>query len=168
MVPLLERVAEPYGISVVSGGGCDSLTVKHRAGLLLGRRHPVEVLHIGHWDDSGECMYDALSEDIEAFADHYHRDLTFSRLAVTPEQVAQYNLPTAPPKKGKNGKENTRQLRKKMTATVQAEALDPATLAQTLEAAIQSRFDMDVFEQVIAQEAKEREELKAQLTEMTA
>jgi hypothetical protein len=162
MVPQLERVASPYGVSVASSGGFDSLTVKHRAGRWLGTEEPVEVLHIGDWDPSGECMFDALAEDITAFAADYGNTVAFHRLAVTEAQVARYSLPTAPPKA------SSHQDRKQMTRTVQAEALDPATLARTVEDAICDRFDLDVYRQVVEREARERADLRARLTEMIA
>jgi hypothetical protein len=160
MVPQLERVAKPYGVSVASSGGFDSLTVKHTAACRLGGAEPVEVLHVGDYDPSGECMYDALAEDITAFAEHYGHEVSFTRLAVTPEQVRRYSLPTAPPKK------SSHQDRKQMTETVQAEALDPATLAGIVEQGIRDRFDLDVYRQAVEREARERDDLRARLTEM--
>jgi hypothetical protein len=160
MVPQLERVASPYGVSVASSGGFDSLTVKHRAGRDLGAEEPVEVLHIGDWDPSGECMFDALAEDIAAFAGDYGNTVAFHRLAVTPEQVARYSLPTAPPKA------STHQARKRMTETVQAEALDPATLARIVEDAIRGRFDLDVYQHAVEREARERDELRTRVQQL--
>jgi hypothetical protein len=55
MVPQLARVANPFGVSVISSGGFDSLTEKH----LFGQdRYDIEVLHIGDFDPSGIwCSY---------------------------------------------------------------------------------------------------------------
>jgi hypothetical protein len=160
MVPQLQRVARPYGVSAASSGGFDSLTIKHKAGESLGYSEPVEVLHIGDWDPSGECMFDALAEDILAFAADYGNAVIFSRLAVTEEQVRRYNLPTAPPKA------STHQARKQMVETVQAEALDPATLAAILEGGIRDRIDEDLYRLAVEREAKERAELRERLTKM--
>jgi hypothetical protein len=59
MVPQLERVAHPLGATVMSGGGFDSLTDKHKfAAELADHDRPTEVLHIGDHDASGalpEC-----------------------------------------------------------------------------------------------------------------
>jgi hypothetical protein len=95
-------------------------------------------------------MFDALAEDIEAFADSYGRHIEFSRLAVTSRHVDLYDLPTAPPKP------STHQQRKHMTETTQAEALDPAALADIVRDGIESRMDLGVYRHVVKTEARER------------
>src|SRR5215510_8854793 len=98
MVPQLARVAEPYGVTVMSSGGFDSVTEKHRFAAALARhKRPTEVLHIGDHDPSGAHMFLAFLEDVEAFTRDLGGEATFARLAVTPEQIAEYGLSTAPP-----------------------------------------------------------------------
>src|SRR6516164_7906747 len=68
MVPQLARVAHPFGITVMSGGGFDSTTDRHNfAAALAGYDRPTEVLHIGDHDPSGVSMFLAFLEDVEAF-----------------------------------------------------------------------------------------------------
>jgi hypothetical protein len=97
MVPQLARIARPFGIEVCSSGGFDSLTDKHRIGQLWADS-AVTVLHIGDHDPSSVHVFSSLAEDIEEFAAAYGGDVEFVRVAVTPEQAALYNLPSAPPK----------------------------------------------------------------------
>jgi hypothetical protein len=145
MVPQLARIADPYGIEVCSSGGFDSLTDKHRIGRLWAGRQAVTVLHLGDHDPSGVHVFSSLAEDIEEFAADYGGDVEFVRVAVTPEQARQYNLPSAPPKatdrRSFDGDE-----------TWQCEALDPRTLAAILQAAIDERFDRDLYCQVLEEE----------------
>ena len=69
MAPQLARVADPFGVTVMSGGGFDSLTDKFNfAERLAGEERPTEVLHIGDHDPSGVTMFLAFLEDVEAFA----------------------------------------------------------------------------------------------------
>jgi len=69
MVPQLARVAHPFGVTVMSGGGFDSTTDRHKfAAALAGHDCPTEVLHIGDHDPSGVSMFLAFLEDVEAFA----------------------------------------------------------------------------------------------------
>src|SRR5262245_65644102 len=56
------------------------------------------VLHIGDHDPSGVSMFLAFLEDVEAFTRELGGQATFTRLAVTPQQMVEYRLPTAPPK----------------------------------------------------------------------
>jgi hypothetical protein len=68
MVPQLERVAHPFGVTVISGGGFDSLTDNHKfAATLASQGRPTVVLHIGDHDPSGVSMFLAFLEDVEAF-----------------------------------------------------------------------------------------------------
>ena len=165
MVPQLRKVASPYGVTVQTSGGFDSLTTKHDLGNAAGfgfcghplraYYQPTHVLHIGDFDPSGECMYDALKEDAEAFAMYHDRELRFTRLAVTDEQVDLYDLPTAPPKS------SSHQACKQMTHTVQCEALDPATLANIVRTAIESNLCLTTIEGVKQREIECRVKMMA-------
>ena len=152
MVPQLERVANPLGVTVMSGGGFDSLTDKHKfAAALAEHDRPTEVLHIGDHDPSGVSMFLAFLEDIEAFTGDLGGRATFTRLAVTPEQIRQYGLPTAPPKSTD---------RRAFTGqTCQAEALPPDVLGEILRTAIEGRIDHKTLARVLAREKRTRRRL---------
>lgn len=89
MLPQVERIAGPYGIPVQSSGGFDSLTAKYGLADFLSEWPAAEVLHIGDHDPSGVHVFTSLAEDVRAIcADSDHAvDVTFTRLAVTPEQI---------------------------------------------------------------------------------
>ncbi len=74
-------------------------------------------------DPSGVHVFSHLAEDVAAFATAYRGDVDFVQLAVTPEQAHDLALKSAPPKatdrRAFDGDE-----------TYQAEAIDPADLAQ--------------------------------------
>jgi hypothetical protein len=143
MVPQLVKVAERYGVSVISSGGFDSVTAKHDMACKLGD-DPHEVLHLGDFDPSGVHICSSLAEDLEAFADGlglYAAEMT--RLAVTPAQISALRLPTAPPKV-------TDRRSFEAAGTVQCEAIPPDELARILEHAITERIDMDVFQHAVA------------------
>lgn len=151
MVPQLERVCEPYSIPVYSSGGFDSVTVKHAVAEEFSSMDDVLVLHIGDHDPSGVHVFGSLDEDIGAFLESMGGSAEFVRLAVTPEQTRDYDLPTAPPKPTDR--------RAFHGQTTQAEALPPDLLASILDNAIRVRLDMDVYEDVLRQEVNERERL---------
>ena len=143
MVPQLERVAEPYGVAVRSSGGFDSTTVKHQLGRLYGKQSkPVVVLHVGDLDPSGEHICSNLAEDVGAFTSHYGGELLVLRIAVTEDQQAAFDLPTAPT--------NPKDVRSFSAAfTVQAEALPPDALASIVRNAIEQQLDMAALAQAI-------------------
>jgi hypothetical protein len=149
MVPQLARVADPFGVTVMSGGGFDSLTDKHKfAAALTGHCRPTVVLHIGDHDPSGVSMFLAFLEDVEAFTRELGGNATFTRLAVTPEQFRRFRLKTAPPKGGDD--------RVFSSQTCQAEALPPDVLANILRTAIEDRVDRQVLNRVLLQEQRIR------------
>jgi len=152
MVPQLERVAHPFGVTVMSGGGFDSLTDKHKfAAALAGHDRLTVVLHIGDHDPSGVSMFLAFLEDVQAFTRELGGNVTFTRIAVTPRQIGEYRLPTAPPKATDRiafaGQ------------TCQAEALPPDALANILRTAIEERIDQHMLTRVLRQERRIRREL---------
>ena len=152
MVPQLERVAHPLGVTVISSGGFDSTTERHRfAAGLADHDRATEVLDIGDHDASGAHKFLAMMEDIQAFTRELGGEVTFTRLAVTPAQITQYGLETAPPKAT-----DKRAFRGR---TCQAEALAPDVLAGILRHAIEQRIDHRVLDRVLKRERAERRKL---------
>jgi hypothetical protein len=101
MVPQVQRIADPFGIAVHSSGRFDSLTAKYDLAKSLGQYDAVEVLHIGDHDPSGVHLYLSMADDVQTIAEDLRLDtnVLFSRLAVTPAQVREQGLPTAPPRR---------------------------------------------------------------------
>lgn len=155
MVPQAALVADPYGVPVYSCGGFDSLTVKHDAAQrALARSVPTMMLRVGDFDPSGVSIHDSFADDVAALTRDLGRPgaLTFKWIAVTPEQVDRFRLPTAPPKKTDKRGEWTGD-------TVQAEALPPDTLAAEIDAALREVLDLDAIERCKAREEDERREV---------
>jgi hypothetical protein len=156
MAPQLAIAVGDYGLAVISSGGFESVTEKHRfAAELTQYRHDaigaIEVLHIGDHDPSGAHLFLALSEDVQAFAEAFDLPVTFTRLAVTPEQIEELELPTAPPKPTDN--------RAFAGETCQAEAIPPDVLTDIVREAIESRLDHDAYQDVLEREEQTRREL---------
>jgi hypothetical protein len=156
MVEQLADVANDYGVSVYSSGGFESVTEKFGFAkrFAYGGR-PVEILHIGDHDPSGAHLFLALAEDVTAFADELSGEITFTRLAVTPQQIAELNLPTAPAKPGDR--------RAFYGETCQVEAIAPDVLSDIVRTAIEDRLDLRAYRRVLAQEKVVRRELMERL-----
>lgn len=162
MVPQVVRVVADYGVAVYSSGGFDSTTAKHDAAQrVAGRHRPTVVLHIGDHDPSGVAVFTSAAEDVAAMAAGLGRRaaVRFERVAVTAEQVTAYGLPEAPAKASDHRGEW-------IGGTVQAEALDPATLADIVRTAVTELIDADILDEVIAVEEAERAELVATVEEL--
>ena len=158
MAPQLADLAQPYGVPVLSGGGFDSLTLKHALACELAELGEVEVLHIGDHDPSGWHLFKALEADIQGLAEAEPGAITFTGLAVTPEQIATYDLPTSEAKETDG--------RSFDGPTAQAEALPPDMLARIVESAILDRIDHVQRAEVIAAEHEHRAELRQLLARL--
>ena len=160
MAPMLARVANPLGVAVLTSGGFDSLTVKHKLAQEMaaefGRDGQVEVLHLGDLDPSGVHIFSSLSQDVtKMVVEIAGAEPKFTRLAVTPDQAERLALPTAPPK--------ATDRRRLKGDTVQCEAIAPNILADILRDAIEARRNAEIAEFVLLQEAKFRAAILAML-----
>jgi hypothetical protein len=154
MVPQAAAVAGDYGIITYSAGGFNGLTDKYQTASRLTREDkPCIVLHCGDYDPSGLSILDSLAQDVGAFCEEDGKtDIEFRRVIVTPRQIAQYGLPTAPQK-------GTDQRGDYMAETVQAEALPPDTLAAEIRAAIEELTDEDALQAALDLGDEERQQI---------
>lgn len=159
MVPQLARVTDPYDIEVISSGGFESLTEQHNFGRQAAEEgRLVEFLDIGDHDASGTHRYLSLFENIDAFAGRLGGEVKYSRLAVTPTQIVDLGLPTAPPKLSDR--------RAFSGETTQVEAIAPDVLADILRDAILARLDHDAYQRVLDREAEDRARLARTLSRL--
>jgi hypothetical protein len=163
MLPQAAAVADQYGITSYTAGGFNGLTDKYEtADRIASQDKPVIIFHVGDYDPSGCAIIDSLAEDVGAFAAELNRrqDVDWRRIAVTPDQIERYSLPTAPQKR-------TDQRGEHMEDTVQAEALPPDVLAAEIGAAISEVIDHDALEAARELGEQERAEILATLDGLT-
>jgi hypothetical protein len=151
MVPMLARAVKDHGVTVISSGGFESVTMKRQLAQESIDK-PLTVLHVGDHDPSGVHLFKALAEDVAAFAAHDGGHVTFERIAVLPEHIHTYDLTTAPPKASDRRAFNGE--------TVQAEALPPDVLVALVLQAVEDNTDMDARDALLATEDAEREQLR--------
>jgi hypothetical protein len=163
MIPMIRAIADPFGITVGSCGGFDSTTAKYDMAVKLGRWPHVLVLHVGDHDPSGVHMFIAIMEDVQAIAADLGlaTDIQFSRLVVTPQQIKDLHLDTAPLKLNKKGEIADK--RRFEGETTQAEAIAPDIFANIIRTAIDERTDKDALARVLAEETAIRERLVPRL-----
>jgi len=158
MAPQLRTVCDGYTIPVYSSGGFDSVTVKHSIAHEFASMGNVLVFHIGDHDPSGVHVFGSLDEDIRAFMAGMGGDAEFVRLAVLPEHIEEYGLPTAPPKKSDR--------RNFHGETVQAEALPPDVLVEILRNRIEEAIDSDLYAMALNDEQRQKEYLRNWLSQI--
>jgi hypothetical protein len=113
----------------------------------------VFIYHLGDYDPSGQ---DAARDIEEKLRDMSGVDLTFERLAVTPEQIEEWDLPTRP-----NKNSDRRTIKFTGEASVELDAIEPGQLRQLIENAIQQHIDQDELDILLEAEKSEREGMRA-------
>lgn len=173
MAPMLQQITKPWHVPVYSTGGFSSVTVNHEVAMRIADRdRPTVMLHIGDYDPSGESIFTSMSQDIGKFVVESHGGTwnhetgeTINlkgfddeaeqprflprRIALTEEQVATYDLPTAPPKASDSRSRNW------IGETTQAEALPPDLLAEIVTAAIEDLIESEAYEAVEDREERD-------------
>jgi len=97
---IAQQAAEPFGVPVfpmkgfVSGSALYSIAQAIKYQQSCGKT--VYVYHLGDWDPSGKCIDESTVKNLR---EDHGVVFNFSRLAVTPEQIKQYDLLTRPTKK---------------------------------------------------------------------
>lgn len=176
MVPMLGQMSAQFGVAVTGTGGFSSLTVTHGfAQRVAYRSKPTVLLHVGDFDPSGESIFTSMCEDIGAFVAaktggrvvergtvmDRDGDKLFipRRIALTSDQVDEYNLPTAPPKPSDSRSTNW------VGETTQAEAMPPDLLSEVVKEALNEWWDPDVYAELQEREEQERELIGTRVTD---
>jgi hypothetical protein len=144
MVPQLGRIAENYSIPVFSSGGFSSLSAVRMIVERARRQNvPTVLLHVGDYDPSGESIFAAMAEDAAAFLKEDRllalQHLRAVRIALTDEQIDEFDLPTAP------AKATDARSRTWKGETCQLEALAPDQLGTIVRNAIENELDLDRY-----------------------
>jgi hypothetical protein len=164
MAEMVAKMARPYGVPVFSAGGFLSVTATHDiARRALAEDDATVLLHIGDYDPSGESIFTAILEDASAFyvgrsggglISDYEDLFRAERVALTLDQVDEYEIDTAPPKKSDGRSKRWEDEGRFQTA--QAEAIDPPLLKTMVEQACEEWTDMDQLREVEAESEIER------------
>lgn len=95
----IRPVCDTYRVSYVPTKGQPSLTLLYNsAQAMIASEKPTRLLYVGDHDATGVNISRVIEEELRGFG----VDLTMQRVAVTPEQIATYNLPTRPGKQSDN------------------------------------------------------------------
>lgn len=171
MTAMLAGMVSEWHVPVHSTGGFSSVTVTHQiAERVVLRGVATAFCHVGDHDPSGESIFVSMAQDVGHFVaettggdldpesgrveGHFHPE----RVALTADQVEQYNLPTAPPKRS-----DSRSARW-AGATTQAEAMRPDLLEEVVRDAVFHHVDQLVLDRTLERERRQRGEILDALT----
>jgi hypothetical protein len=151
---VLYPVTAKYDVPLMIARGYSSLTFLHASASYmrqLGKK--VVIFHFGDYDPSGRDAADKIEQTLKKFAPEI--DITFRRVAVTPEQIKRWGLPSRPTKK-------TDSRAKKWTDgdSVELDAIDANTLRQLCESCTESVIPKGWLDTIRAAEESERDLLR--------
>ncbi len=160
---VLLPICEEWGVHYVATRGNPSMTLVYESAIEMFRHpQPDTIIYVGDHDASGRGISDRLEEQ---FAQH-GLELTVDRVAVNPDQIARYNLPTRP------GKQSDSQQAKFAAefgdASVEVDALPPDVLTAIVTDAITDRIDWVKWDADKQAEDIERASLEAYTADLTA
>jgi hypothetical protein len=138
-------------VSLYPAGGFTSASFAYEAAEGLNRNGVTTVFYIGDHDPAGVLIDVSIERELRR---HLKSDvsLDFRRIAITPEQIETYDLPTKPRKAGERRASH-------IGRTVEAEAMPARTMRSILRSEIEALLPSGLLETVRVAEESEREEL---------
>lgn len=148
-----------WGIAVGACKGYPSLTflyeLSERMRDAIGNGKQPIILYFGDYDPSGEDIPRSIGENLEKFGVY---GVEIRRIVLMEQQVIEWGLPPAPAKETDSRTANWDGL-----GQVELDAVKPEKLIALLDDAINEIFDQDLYDELIATEAEERELFQAEL-----
>jgi len=155
---VLYRETGLYDVPLMVTRGYSSETFAYEAAQEMGsgRKTPI-VYYVGDLDPSGWNASVDLEQKLRNFSDG---KVIFKRLAVTPEQVAEWNLPTRPSKKSDTRHKAFEQEFGKDFPSVELDAIPPDRLRELVRNAIESHLPDGHLENIEIEEYEARRTLE--------
>lgn len=144
------EVTELYDVPLMVSRGYASLSFLHSAAEYLDSLDvPAFIYHLGDFDPSGVNAGEKIEQTLRELAPS--AEIHFERLAVTPEQIGEWSLPTRPTKQSDSRSKGFGDI------SVELDAIEPDTLRYDIvEEAINRHLPEDQFEILKAAERSER------------
>lgn len=155
---VLWDVTDRWDVPLWVSRGYTSLSYLHsgaeriQAAIEAGRR--VYVYNFGDHDPSGVNAWEKLQETIRAFIDD-PQAVEFERVAVTPEQIDAWDLPSRPTKKS-----DTRSKAWSAGESVEMDAIPPARLKELVRGCVERHIPRRELDYIRAIEEEERQTLR--------
>jgi hypothetical protein len=152
-------VTSIYDVPLMVARGYASLSFLHSAAEYINKLSvPTYIYHLGDFDPSGVDAGEKIEETLREMAPE--ADITFERLAVTPDQIAGWNLPSRPTKATDTRAKNFG------AQSVELDAIEPDRLRALVREAIEDHLPPHQFRILKAAEESERELLTSLIDSM--
>jgi len=143
-------VTSMYDVPLMVARGYASLSFLHSAADYINTLDvPTFIYHCGDFDPSGVNAGEKIEETLREMAPD--AEIVFERLAVTPEQIADWDLPTRPTKPSDTRAKNFGAI------SVELDAIEPNQLRALVQVTIERHLPPEQFEILKAAEESERD-----------
>lgn len=139
-----------YDVPLMVARGYSSLSFLHMAAQSLNRLDvPAFIYHLGDFDPSGVNAGEKINQTLREMAPDV--DIHFERLAVQPEQISAWALPTRPTKQSDSRAKGFGEI------SVELDAIEPDRLRGLVEQAIRRHMPSDLLSDVLEKQEAERD-----------
>ena len=153
---IIADVTREFGVPLFVCRGFASLSSLYNASLTFKEVQQngkaVMIYHLGDYDPSGHAAADAIEK---TFEDDFDVAVNFERIAITRDQIDEFNLPTRPTKQS-----DSRSRKWSGIECVELDSMPPAELRQLVEDAITSMIDQHQWKQIKKVEREEQATLE--------
>jgi hypothetical protein len=147
---VLYPVTEMYDVPLMVARGYASLSFLHTAAEYINELDvPTYLYHFGDYDPSGVNAGQKIEQTLKEMAPD--AEIHFERIAVTPQQIADWNLPTRPTKQ-----KDPRAKKFGSADSVELDAIAPDRMRSLVEEAIQRHMPKHQYDQLMIVEEEER------------
>jgi hypothetical protein len=144
-------ITSMYDVPLMVARGYASLSFLYNAAEYINTLDvPAYIYHLGDFDPSGVNAGEKIEETLSELAPD--AEIYFKRIAVTPEQIAEWDLPTRPTKAS-----DTRAKAFGSNLSVELDAIEPNQLRALVQETIEEHLPPEQFEVLKAAEQSERE-----------
>lgn len=149
---VIYEVTEEWDVPLMPTRGYPSLSFIHSAAVTIeAQNRPCFIYYLGDHDPSGVDIPRHVEKSLREYAPTAR--IFFSRLAVTPDQIRAWNLPSRPTKKTDSRSKGF------IGDSVELDAIPARVLRQLVREAIENHIDADVLKRTKIIEAAERKSL---------
>jgi hypothetical protein len=154
-------VTSMFDVPLMVARGYASLSFLHSAAEYISTLTvPAYIYHLGDYDPSGVNAGEKIEETLSELAPD--AEIIFERLAVTPDQIRDWNLPTRPTKKSDTRSKNFGAI------SVELDAIDPNRLRRLVQKAIERHLPKRQYEVLKAAEESERRIIRRLVKKVTS
>jgi hypothetical protein len=148
---IIASVTRPYDVPLYVARGFSSKTGLYNiAEEIRELKKPAYIYQFGDFDPSGISAFEAASRTLREFVSKFGGRVELQRVAVTPEQIAEWNLPTRPTKKSTHASGWGNK------PSVELDVIPPSKLRELARECIEKHIDRGELERIKQIEQQER------------